>query len=230
MRPPPSRPPETGRPFFRSKEVDRMAVECLRAAGLLPASPSPVRIERFVEKHFGLGAVTYDDLAPTVLGCTVFEGGEVREILVSRRLCDDPSKVAERRLFSTLAHEAGHGIMHASLFANPPEPSLFDGSRDVETDRMLCRDEAIASSRHRSRWWEVQANMMIGSLLLPAPLVHAAMAPFMEESVLGVRELAAAKRHAVSLALAELFDVNPIVAQIRLDGLYPAADAGQLTL
>lgn len=222
--------PRSRQPFFRPSEVDKLAVDCLRAVSLLPASPTAIRVERFVEKHFKLGGVAYESLPPSVLGCTVFESGQVKGIVVSRSLCDDPSKVAERRLRSTLAHEAGHGLLHAMLFQGAEEPSLFEGSEDVEKDKVLCRDGEAGSSRYSGKWWEVQANMMIGSLLLPRPLMDTVVQPFMEESALGVQCLRAADRHAAALELADVFNVNPVVASIRLETRFPSSQADQLTL
>lgn len=203
-------------------------MEVLESTGLLPSSPAPVRVERFVEKQFGL-AVEYEPLAAGVLGCTVFEDGRVRRILVSERLDEDPSHVAERRLRTTLAHEAGHGLMHAALFNESYEPSLFDSSEDVQGEKVLCRD-GEAGSRYNGKWWEVQANMMIGPLLLPKPIALEALNPFTLESGLGVRVLPADKRHAAYLELADIFNVNPVVAEIRLEGLFPLSSTDQLTL
>jgi hypothetical protein len=64
---------ETQRPYFTDSEMDRIAVEELSSVDLLPKSPGPVRIERFVEKRFKLHAVDYDDLPPSVLGYTEFD-------------------------------------------------------------------------------------------------------------------------------------------------------------
>jgi len=221
--------PGTGsrRPYYPVSTVERLATDALRATGLLPSSPAPVRVERFVEKHFDLG-VEYDTLAAGVLGCTVFEDGRVRRIVVSRLLDEDPSRVAERRLRTTLAHEAGHGLMHAALFTDSYEPSLFDSSKDVQGERVLCRD-GEAGSRYNGKWWEVQANMMIGPLLLPKPLALEALKGLTIESGLGVRMLPPEKRHAAYLELAEVFNVNPVVAEIRLEALFPLASKDQLT-
>jgi hypothetical protein len=216
------------RPFYRPADVERLAEATLLATGLYPPSPSAVRIDRVVEKHFDL-TVEYEVLPSGVLGCTLFECGRVRRIVVSSQLDDDPSRVAERRLRTTLAHEAGHGLMHAMLFDEAQEASLFDGSDDVQKDKVLCRD-GMVSGPHNGRWWEVQANMVIGPLLLPSRLAREVVEPFTSASGLGVRVLRPDLRHAASLELAAVFDVNPIVAQYRLDVLFPAAEAYQLTL
>ena len=216
------------RPYYSAGTVEQLAMDALRATGLLPTSPGPVRVERFVEKQFSL-AVESEPLAVGVLGCTVFEDGRVSRIVVSKRLDDDPSDVAQRRLRTTLAHEAGHGLMHGALFNESYEPTLFDSSEDVQGEKVLCRD-GEAGSRYNGKWWEVQANMMIGALLLPKPLAFEALRTFTIESGLGVRLMPAAKRHAAYLELADVFNVNPVVAEIRLEALFPLASTNQLTL
>lgn len=216
------------RPYYSPGTVERLAMDALRATGLLPTTPGPVRVERFVEKQFAL-AVESEPLVAGVLGCTVFEDGHVSRIVVSKHLDEDPSHVAERRLRTTLAHEAGHGLMHGALFNDSFEASLFDSSEDVQGEKVLCRD-GEAGSRYNGKWWEVQANMMIGALLLPKPLAFEALRKFTVESGLGVRVMPATKRHAAYLELADVFNVNPIVAEIRLEALFPIASTDQLTL
>ncbi len=216
------------RPYYSPRAVERLATDALESTGLLPTSPGPVRIERFVEKQFSL-AVESEPLAAGVLGCTVFEDGRVRRIVVSKHLDEDPSRVAERRLRTTLAHEAGHGLMHGALFNDSYEASLFDSSEDVQGEKVLCRD-GEAGSRYNGKWWEVQANMMIGPLLLPKLLVIEALVGFTVESGLGVRVMPAEKRHAAYLEIADIFNVNPVVAEIRLDAIFPLASTDQLTL
>lgn len=225
-----SQVPTARRPFYRVSEVDQMALDCLRDASLYPSSPAPIRVERFVEKHFRLGGVSYELLPPSVLGCTVFEAGGVQAIVVSRSLCDDPSKVAERRIWSTLAHEAGHGLLHALLFHEVYTPSLFDGSEDVQKDKVFCREGEAVSGTYSGKWWELQANMMIGSLLLPKPLVYEVVEPFTQKSALGQPRLPSGDRQLAALELADVFDVNPVVARIRLDNLFPQSQTEQLTV
>jgi hypothetical protein len=42
------------RPFYSTQEIEQICVDELSAAGFLPARPEAVRIERFIEKRFGL--------------------------------------------------------------------------------------------------------------------------------------------------------------------------------
>jgi hypothetical protein len=222
-----TRRPAQKRPFFTPKDLEALARHSLTVADLYPSSPGPVRIERFVEKHFGV-VVEYDELPASVMGYTRFAEGRVDGIVIARALDADPSRVAERRVRTTLAHEAGHGLLHAPMFAHAFEPTLFANSEDVSTDQILCRDEGPAI--RNERWWEVQANMMMGPLLLPADLSREVIRAHMIESGLGALQLPLNRRHRAYLDLADVFDVNPIVADIRLQGLCPIQDEAQLTL
>lgn len=214
-----------------------MCLEALRNANLLPSSPEPIRIERFIEKHFGC-RIFYEDLGAGVMGCTAFRNdGKVECIIVSSNL-DDGGEASERRVRTTLAHESGHGLMHANLFIRRSEQSnLALGTEhhenlDFKKRRILCRgsDIAVGSNKNRydGRWWEWQANRAISGFLLPARLVHKAAAPFLNSSpVTNSRSMREGARFDAERALAQIFDVNPVVARIRLWELFPG-DSGQM--
>lgn len=221
-------------PYFTDTEIDRIAVEELLGVGLLPSTPEPIRIERFVEKRFGLARVSYEDLPATVLGYTQFISKGVEAVFVSRALAEEGSRVAERRISSTLAHEAGHGLLHSYLFMLDSFPTgLFENDRDVTPARILCRDSLPVPKRpaYDGRWWEYQANRMIGALLLPKPLALAAIGPYLAPiGQLGTPALPDGHRRKAARELAELFDVNTPVAEIRLATLCPPGSVDQLTL
>jgi hypothetical protein len=198
-------------------EIDEICSEALERQSLLPSNPAPIRIERFVEKEFKT-TLRYEDLGPDNLGCTIFNSlGTVEAILVSRSLEEQNTTPARRRVRSTVAHEAGHGLLHGSLFIDSPD--LGENQR-----RILCRSEDILGESQRSyrgRWWEFQANQAIGSLLLPRLL----MDTFLDQSgiKLGFSEnriLSPVQRESLAKKAAMTFDVNPIVARIRLDSLF----------
>jgi hypothetical protein len=221
-------------PYFNDTDIDRIAVEELLGADLLPSKPEPIRIERFVEKRFGLARVYYEELPATILGYTQFSRKGVEAVFVSRALSEEGSRVAERRINSTLAHEAGHGLLHAYLFMLDSFPTgLFENDKDVTPARILCRDNLAVPKRpvYDGRWWEYQANRMIGALLLPKPLALAAIGPHLVPTGhLGTPILPDSCRGKAVRDLAELFDVNTPVAEIRLATLCPAQSVDQLTL
>ena len=227
--------PFTEQPYYKDEEIESICLDELRSADSLPATPERIRIDRFVEKRFDV-TIRYDDLADGVLGLTTFGPKGVQEVIVARALDDEGTKPAERRIRSTLAHEAGHGLLHAHLFVlGQGSQPLFGDFSDPNAPKVLCRDIPGSSGRPRpgydGRWWEFQANRVMGALLLPRPLVEQALEPFcIVRGSLGARALDLGRREEASRHLADIFDVNPAVARIRIDGLYPPGNEMQLTL
>jgi hypothetical protein len=81
-------------------EIDEICLEALKEQSLLPPIPTPVRIERFVEKQFKPPLI-YEDLGPNNLGCTIFNSsGAVEAIVVSRYLEEQNTTPARRRVCS----------------------------------------------------------------------------------------------------------------------------------
>ena len=219
--------------YYRKREIDELCENALYSVGCVPEIPAPVEIETVIEKYFH-ARVVYEDLGCGILGYTAFsrEGG-VSAVGASSELFDG-SRAGERRARSTLAHEAGHGILHASLFGRRQEyhHQLFDGNYDVTTQRIMCRDRDFEnrSGSYSGRWWEWQANRAIGGFLLPRRLFVAAAEAFTVPSGgLDVRLLPKDSRDRAARSLAETFDVNPVVAGIRLSETFPD-DGRQLIL
>ncbi len=70
---------------------------------------------------------------------------------------------------------------------------------------------------------------MIGTLLIPRPLLVKAATIYVDKtSVTGSHYLQPKRRAEAIAALAQIFDVNPIVAQIRLDEMYPPANGQEM--
>jgi hypothetical protein len=227
------RGPTIERPYFKAGEIDEICTDALQTASLYPSSPEPIRIDRFVEKRFGI-APEYQDLPDGVLGFTKFGAEGVEAIVIATVLDEGGGKVTERRLRSTLAHEGGHGLLHAHLFHLGEKPrSMFDGADD-RAPQILCRDvpdAAPVARKYDGRWWEFQANKAIGCLLMPRRLVEIALDKFcVEAGLLGQRVLTPDKREPAARALADIFNVNPAVARLRVDDVFPAKNDGQLVL
>src|SRR6202795_2970184 len=187
-------------------EIDEICLEALKSQSLLPSKPAPIRIERFVEKQFRT-PLRYEDLGPDNLGCTIFNSsGAVEAILVSRSLEEQNTTPARRRVRSTVAHEAGHGLLHGPLFIGDNFPDRGENQR-----RILCRSEDILVETqwsYRGRWWEFQANQAIGSLLLPRLLVNA----FLDQSGIevgssGSRSITPAHRESLATNDTVTFDM-----------------------
>jgi hypothetical protein len=226
------------KPFYKLTEIESICVDELQKVGLFPSAPSAIRIDRFVEKRFKIQP-TYAALPGGLLGFTRFGKNGVEEIVVSQSLDEEGTQPAERRLRTTLAHESGHGLLHAHLFVLSTRPdSLFDGQLDSDTPKILCREGGVSGVDHGQstkkppyRWWEFQANQAMGALLLPQSLVIKALEPMMvTRGVFGTPVLPSAERDPAIRLLTTTFEVNPIVASIRLEALYPPSAEQQLTL
>lgn len=216
---------------FEPQEMDDMCVQALRESKFLPSTPGRVRIDAFLESHFGC-PIDYDDFPPEILGCTEFTAkGRVQRIAVARSLAENAEDdVARRRLNATFAHEGGHALFHASLFITSGEQRQFASENvDFEKRRILCRpaDFNINGSAPRGpyRWWEYQANRAIGGFLMPQRLVFAALEPLLKMSpITQTPRLPRDDREKAARLLADVFDVNPAAARIRLGGLLPDDD------
>ena len=228
--------PFSEQPFYRPDEIESICVDELQKLSLLPSEPVPIRIDRFIEKRFKVQP-SYEDLPGGLLGFTRFGTKGVEEIVVSKALDDAGTQRAERRLRTTLAHEGGHGLLHAHLFVLGSRPdSLFRDGLAPDAPKILCRDGGISGlaqpkTKPPYRWWEYQANQAMGVLLLPKMLVATALEPMLvAQGMLGTLVLPSAKRESAAALLASTFDVNPVVARIRLEALYPPEAERQLTL
>jgi hypothetical protein len=97
-------------------------------------------------------------------------------MVVARVLADEGTAPAERRINTTLAHEAGHCLLHGHLFAMEASPITLFGADAVANStgsKILCRDGQRVGF-YDGKWWEYQANQAIGALLLPRKLVRQA--------------------------------------------------------
>jgi hypothetical protein len=99
---------------------------------------------------------------------------------------------------------------------------------------VLCREDASTSRSglaYDGKWWEFQANRAIGALLLPRSLVRQELEPLLtSRGLLGALVLEAGHRAEAERVLARVFDVNPMVARLRLGELWPREEEGQLRL
>lgn len=217
------------KPYYSLDDIEQMCWDELHKAGLYPEAPSAIRIDRFVEKRFGV-TIAYEDLPKGLLGFTEFGSKGVVAVVVSKTL-DDGYQSSERRIRTTLAHEGGHGLLHTHLLVLGQDRSMFEGAVD-DQQRLLCREDGSLNrnvGKYDGKWWEHQANLAMSSLLLPRGLVNLALESVLTSNgSLGVKAVANGRRNEAVNTLAALFDVNAVVARIRLDALYP--ESRQLTL
>lgn len=216
--------------YFEASEIEALCSEALMRARLLPATPRPVRIDRFVEKFFRaeVRAVAMDSGS---MGAIRFNGaGQVLAVYVSEEVENDTTDHGRRRFRSTVAHEAGHGLLHGRLFAEKllndeaqPDLGIVRSGDDVHYEGFVSQGEIVDNPGRRYSWWEFQANMAMSCLLLPWKLITAAAEPF-RDMYAGVAPTA--RDAVVELAanrLAETFDVNPVMVRFRLKNWWKEA-------
>jgi hypothetical protein len=214
--------------FLTDDEIEATCVDELQRQGLMPPSPQAIRIERFIEKRFGFSP-SYEDLPSGVVGLTRFGAHGPQEIVVSNELEADQSTPAMRRVRTTFAHEVGHALFHAQLFVLGQGQQPFGDWSDKAKPMVLCRDGERRG--YQGEWWELHANKAMASLLMPKRLVQAALATItVPAGSLGARVIPNGQRESAVRMLADIFDVNPVVARYRLDAIIPAVSSSQLSL
>ena len=210
--------------FLKRDEIDKMCEDALRQAKLFPNEPSPINIEGFIENHLESRLDFGTDLGPEILGFTFFcPKGRPEVVGISPNL-DEGTKVSERRIRATLAHEAGHAMIHPILFMQDGEQKEFLNSNiDLVQRRILCRKTDInPNGKFDGRWWEFQANCAIGGFLLPKRLIVKCVEHLTTAiGLLGGQILEGHNREMAEALVADTFDVNPVVARIRLSSLFP---------
>jgi len=105
------------------------------------------------------------------------------------------------------------------------------GNVDVDNKRIMCRKEDFVSGvrKYDGRWWEYQANRAIGGFLLPKALVSQVVEPLLSPvGSLGMTTLTSERFFDAKTVVANVFDVNPVVAEIRLKEMYPTGGQGEL--
>lgn len=229
-------------PFFQPDEIEHIATADLRTHGLLPATPSPVNIDALVTKLFGFDP-DYTDTGDGVLGYIRFDTRRPEKILLHEALADlEAGPTTEHRRRSTLAHECGHGRLHAGPFtelmqakkAGHGTENVRDPSRsavflcratDVRDDEG-ARPPASAGLLAWERMAEWQANRYMAALLVPARLARQAVADLLG----GVPEHASIRlepprRDLFAAQVARRFEVSRQLASCRLAELFPAPTA-----
>lgn len=216
--------------YFGDGEIEELCESALAAAGCLPDNPEPIEIESFIERFLG-AQITYEDLDDGVLGFAMFDGRGGTCVVGAARALFDGGNSGSRRARSTLAHEAGHGILHGQVFVGADRSqSLLDGNYEPQARRILCREQDFRARGYGGRWWEWQANQAIGGFLIPRGLLEQSVRPLLTTAgTLGVPTLPKGNRDAAIRVVAATFDVNPVVAEIRLAGAFDDS-AGQMLL
>lgn len=200
--------------WYDADEIERIAMEALRHAGLwADDNGRAVDVEHLLEIHLGAVVDYGAPLEPTVLGYTAFASPP--KVSINRALTDaaqrpGAGRAAVGRWRATLAHEAAHILLHARLFQVPEDAA-------DETRRCLRTE---VGAREASDWREVQANIGMGSLLLPRPgVIDAVRTMLIAERVIPPVPAASPTGYRLIGELTRRFAVSRQAARIRLIGM-----------
>jgi len=150
--------PFAERPYYKEHEIENICTDALREVSPLPATPEPIRIDRFIEKRFWI-VPSYEDLPEGVLGLTRFGRNGVQEVVVANALDGDSSAISERRIRTTLAHEGGHCLLHTHLFVlATPSQNLFGDFSEPATRSVLSASRSVCGGRGRVRMFSCARN------------------------------------------------------------------------
>ena len=161
--------------WFSEEEIEDRIEEQLRRASLFPTIADPmVDLEEFLEFALQVKLDLYSPLESEVLGVTNFVRRgrpqvSINSDLTSKADSEGASTAARGRWRATLAHEASHVIFHRRLYEVPSEQGmLFDIGEPELPGLMRCLARDVSFGRATSDWREVQANLGMASLLMPA--------------------------------------------------------------
>ena len=161
--------------WFESDEIEGMMTDELRRAGMSPGARQPVvDLEEFLEIGLQVKLDIYARLDPDVLGVTDFRRNTNPLVSVNAGLTSEVegagvSPGLRGRWRATLAHEASHVILHRILFEVPFEQGeLFSILPESRPSLFRCLARDVSFRGTNSDWKEVQANMGMAALLMPA--------------------------------------------------------------
>ena len=208
--------------YYEPAEIEEICSNALAETGYLPRQPQPIQIDRFIEKKFNIEQVIVEPLPPGCLGYTRFGPAGVKQIYIAPYNPNSALSLQEhRRVNSTLAHEAGHGLLHTQLHIGGfTRKASSNEHSHVTQDGILCRTELQIQPKkqYSGEWWEFQANRAIGALLLPRELFRQFMEPYLKQTATReLDELPTEVQRAAIKKAAAIFDVNEEVVRIRIE-------------
>jgi hypothetical protein len=223
--------------WFEPSEIERMMEAELRKAGLMPTDGAPaVKLEPFIERHLNAKLDQHAKLDPRVLGVTEFFECKPPLVSINKDLTgsavdeDESAPGMLGRWRATLAHEAGHVLLHRSLFEFAVgNMSLFgakqgEGEKGRQLHRCLKRDLAHGGG---GDWREIQANQAMAALLMPKPFFQRIARAEIDKEFPGVGKIPFGGEDRIVAKLAGPLEVSKQAARIRLTTLGFVAPQGQ---
>ena len=218
--------------WYDDAEIEDMMEAELRRASLMPTVEAPaVDIESFIDSHLRTPLDQYADLPSDVLGLTDFRPGQRPSIRINKSLTgamdDDGFPGVTGRWRATLAHEAGHVLLHRILYEfDSNQPRLFPDDIHPDSGQTLhrCLKRDVAYRPNASGPLEVQANKAMAALLMPRSVFTRVA------KGTGVRTADPTQVDAITRNLAQRFEVSRQATIIRLKTLGFIEDTGATSL
>ena len=220
--------------FFKPEEIEQAAVRDLATLKLMPATPREVDVDSLCQLLYNFSP-RYVPIGEGILGCIHFNTHAPENIALDEALGEIGTATTEHRRRSTLAHEIGHGQLHAALFTELMQAKKAGHGTERVRDPgaeggFICRSQDVRDgecdalsgpqSWHRMAEW--QANRYMAAVLAPARLVRLAVADLLGNPPEYVRiELDGVRRDQLAPQVAEIFNVSRQLAAIRLSELFP---------
>lgn len=203
--------------YIPEARILRLANDKLVSLGLMPSSPGPVPIERYCDIRWG-APEDYIDLPPGVLGRAKFSETGLAVIEISRELSEDTTRIGNIRTRSTLAHEIGHGELHAEKYAEKIRHNNLQGDffkvsgASLGQVEIACREDQIFRF-NKDEWWEIQANKFMAAVLMPKHLLRQVF------DVWSAQSKAKPAFWPVEVEVADAFNVSQRMAEIAVSSL-----------
>jgi hypothetical protein len=144
---------------FSRQDIEKAARDELRQVECLPKSPEPIDLEKYLfRRHDKLEPQYTDHLAAGVLGEADLANPLKPAIWISQAVFDG----APARYRSTLAHEIGHLVLHASLYIDEEFPRI------VGSVPRRHRSGKGLPMRHRPDQGTAAGSPAVGASALPS--------------------------------------------------------------
>ena len=218
--------------WFEEDEIEWIMEDELRKAALFPCLADPVvDLESLLEVHLGVKLDVHAILDEEELGVTEFLGGRkplvsINKDLTSRAETEEAPSGILGRWRATMAHEAGHVVLHRALVEVPFEQGSFFAETAKEPGRSLfrCLKRDVSFRRGNYDWKEVQANRGMAALLMPASVFRELVLDIVkaDKSVdlcLQMPETGSMEFSDLLLHLSKRCEVSREAARIRLESL-----------
>ena len=161
--------------WFEPGQIEEIMADDLRRAGMFPDGCEPVvDLEEFLELGLEVKLDIHARLESDVLGMTDFIRDKKPLVSISASLTSEAEEAdvapgLRGRWRATMAHEAAHVILHRMFIEVPfGQQDLFDAHRGARRSLLRCLKRDVAFGRASNDWKEVQANLGMAALLMPA--------------------------------------------------------------